>query len=286
MKYLDIRDAFFEELYIIMKKDKNVVLILGDQGANNLSKFFKEFPDRTINMGPMEQNIINVAAGLALNKKRVFIHAITPFITLRCFEQISLMLGLHNLPVTIVGSGTGIMYDHEGPTHHAIQDIALMNSIPNMTIYSPSDIDTMTKVMKMVYKIKGPSYIRFDYRGLNKDKIIKRYNYKKGFSVVKQSNSGYAIITTGMLLYEVLDSNVKIIDLYRIKPLNKKLLKELKNVKKLVVLEENIKDGGLTSIISKFISENHLNIKFYNIGFEDFIQDYGKREDLLSKYLK
>lgn len=294
MIYKDMRDAFFEELYKLMKKDKNVILLLGDQGASNLPHLIKKCPNQIINMGPMEQNIINVAAGLALNGKKVYIHAITPFITLRCFEQISLMFGLHNLPVTIVGSGTGIMYDHEGPTHHATQDIALMNSIPNMNIYSPSDTVSMAKFMQISYKLKQPCYIRFDYRALNGDNIIYdkiKHNFKDGLCVVKKGKKEtIATISNGKMLHNRLEINLdkeKVIDLYRMKPLNEKSLKNtLKGIKNIVILEENIKDGAMTSIISKFLCENNINVNFTSFGLEDFVQDYGKREELLNKFIK
>ncbi len=128
--YTDTRDAFFEELYLLAVADNNVILIHGDQGAETFKKFRQIIPGQIINGGIAEQNLIGVAAGLALGGKKVFVHAIAPFITLRCYEQIKNDLGLMGLPVTLVGIGAGYSYGDAGPTHHAVQDLSILRAIP------------------------------------------------------------------------------------------------------------------------------------------------------------
>ena len=283
MLYIDMRDAIFEELYKIALKDKDVILLLGDQGAGSFQKFRDNIPDQIINLGPTEQNIVGVASGLALCGKRVFIHGITPFITLRCFEQINLDLGLPNLPVTIIGIGAGFSYSHEGPTHHSIQDVGIFKTIPNLTIYNASDTISLANFTKIIYENPKLTYIKFDHQQLPLvyDKI--KHNFNDGLARIK--NETNLIITTGNMVHKALEISkqidIGIIDLYRITPLNKKLLlKYLKRVKNVIVLEEHLECGGIGSTIADFICDNNLQIGFKRFGLKDYIQDYGKREDI------
>jgi len=283
MLYIDMRDAIFEELYKIALKDKDVILLLGDQGAGSFQKFRDNIPDQIINLGPTEQNIVGVASGLALCGKRVFIHGITPFITLRCFEQINLDLGLPNLPVTIIGIGAGFSYSHEGPTHHSIQDVGIFKTIPNLTIYNASDTISLANFTKITYQNPKLTYIKFDHQQLPLlyDKI--KHNFNDGLARIK--NETNLIITTGNMVHKALEISkqidIGIIDLYRITPLNKKLLlKYLKRVKNVIVLEEHLECGGIGSTIADFICDNNLQIGFKRFGLKDYIQDYGKREDI------
>ena len=283
MLYIDMRDAIFEELYKIALKDKDVILLLGDQGAGSFQKFRDNIPDQIINLGPTEQNIVGVASGLALCGKRVFIHGITPFITLRCFEQINLDLGLPNLPVTIIGIGAGFSYSHEGPTHHSIQDVGIFKTIPNLTIYNASDTISLANFTKITYENPKLTYIKFDHQQLPLlyDKI--KHNFNDGLARIK--NETNLIITTGNMVHKALEISkqidIGIIDLYRITPLNKKLLlKYLKRVKNVIVLEEHLECGGIGSTIADFICDNNLQIGFKRFGLKDYIQDYGKREDI------
>src|SRR5687767_11856912 len=116
-QYTDMRDAFFEELFQIALKDRDVVVLMADQGAMTFKKFEEKIPNQLINVGIAEQNMISVAAGLALSGKKVFVHAIANFTTIRCYEQIKVDLSIMNLPVTIAGIGGGFAYGSDGPTH-------------------------------------------------------------------------------------------------------------------------------------------------------------------------
>src|SRR3989338_1388709 len=136
---IDIRDAFFDELFEIAKDDSNVVFITADMGAQSLIRFKGSLSSQFINVGVAEQNMISIAAGLALVGKKVFVYTIIPFATLRCYEQIRNDLCCMNLPVTIIGVGPGFCYASDGPTHHATQDIAVMRVLPEITILNPSD---------------------------------------------------------------------------------------------------------------------------------------------------
>ena len=157
-----MRDAFFDELYEIAASDPDVLLLTDDQGAFGLERIKRELEGQYFNVGIAEQNLVSVAAGLALGGKRPFIYGISTFMTMRCFEQINVDLCCHKLPVTIVGSGAGYMYSGDGPTHHATQDIGILRTLPGMNIFSPSDAVMTAKLARIAHESAGPNYIRIE----------------------------------------------------------------------------------------------------------------------------
>ena len=157
---MDFRDAFFDEICKIASEDKDVMVLTADMGAFGLDKFKDAFPTRYINLGIAEQNMVNVAAGLALGGKKVFIYAIATFATYRCYEQIKLNLCDMGLPVTIIGAGPGISYGWDGPSHLCLYDIPIMQVLPEMTILSPSNVLEARKAARIGYECPTPVYIR------------------------------------------------------------------------------------------------------------------------------
>ncbi len=157
---IDTRDAFFDELYAIAMEDRNIMFLTADMGAFSLAKFKKDLPEQYINVGVAEQTLVSVAAGLALGGKRVFIYAMAAFITQRCYEQIKIDLCQMRLPVTIIGSGPGLTYGSEGPTHHAINDVAIMKVLPEMMIITPRDPEEAKEAARIAYGRQMPVYIR------------------------------------------------------------------------------------------------------------------------------
>ena len=136
---MQMRDFFINEIYNAAKKNKNIILITNDQGAQSLDKFRKDLPKQFINAGISEQNIITAAAGMAQQKKKIFVYSIASFITLRCLEQIKLDVNLMKLPVTIFGVGASYSYDSAGPTHHSIEDISILRTMKNLEIFLSSN---------------------------------------------------------------------------------------------------------------------------------------------------
>ena len=291
--FVDMRDAFFDKLYDIAKKDKNVIFLTADMGAFSLERFKKDLKSQYFNVGVAEQNMVSIAAGLALSGKKVFIYSIVPFAVQRCYEQIKVDISLMNLPITIIGSGPGYSYNSDGPTHHASQDMANIRVLPNMTILSPSDSDMAKACAVISYKSDSPVYVRLD-KGKYHSLYPKTYDYNEGIGDLKKGTD-LTIISTGVVVHKVLevakelgkksiDSGV--VDLYRAKPLNeKKLLNILKNSKKVVTIEETTIVGGLGSIISEFLVDNNLQIPLKRIGSPDkYCYIYGDREYIHSKY--
>lgn len=290
---IDIRDAFFNEVYAIALKDPNVIFLTADMGAFSLNAFKKDLSSQYINVGVAEQNLVSIAAGLALGGKKVFIYSIAPFVTQRCYEQIKIDLSCMRLPVTIIGSGPGITYSSDGPTHHAIQDVAIMRALPEMTILNPSDPATATAAARISYKNDGPVYIRID-----KGKLPLLYDNEEDFSdglALLKKGRDLMIIATGIIVHQafkVVDELAKhsidagIIDLYRIKPINEKLLLSvIEKSNRIVTLEEHSIIGGIGSAICEILVDRGKVLPLKRIAIADKnCVGYGDREWMHSFY--
>ena len=286
-----MRDAFSGSLYALARQDKNIVLITSDTGAICHDEFKKNLSSQYINIGIAEQNMVGVAAGLAMSGKIVFIYGIVPFATMRCYEQIRIALSCMNLPVAIVGVGAGLDYSTLGPTHHGYEDIALMNLLPNMNVYSPSDSLMAGFMAQACYKQPGPKYVRLDRRGVPLIyRNTKQINIRKGYTVLKEGLDGYIIATGRMVLTALAAAkelssaslSIGVIDLFRIKPLNKTMLwPVINNSRFLITLEEHFVSCGIGSILAQFLAENNANISLKAIGLDNvFCRKYGSREYL------
>lgn len=294
MSDIDIRDAFFDELYNIAKEDPSIVFLTADMSAHSLIRFQKDLSSQYINVGVAEQNMISVAAGLALGGKTVFAYGITPFVTLRCYEQIKIDLCCMNLPVTLIGSGTGYTYYSDGPTHHATHDIAVMRTLPEMTILNPSDPVTASAFARLAYKTPGPKYIRMDKGKLPQIYDEKDNDFSNGLACLRKGQ-GLTIISTGIMVHQVFkvaeelakcSVEAGIVDLYRITPVNVGLLLRLvEKSKRIVTVEENSITGGIGSLVSEVLADNGRTIPLKRIAIQDeHCFKYGDREWMHSLY--
>lgn len=284
MQYQDMRDAFFEELFQIASNDRDVILLIADQGAKSLKKFEEKIPNQLINVGIAEQNMISVACGLSLSGKKVFVHAIANFTTLRCYEQIKVDLSIMNLPVTIAGVGAGFTYGSDGPTHHANQDIAAMRAIPGIRILNASDTVSLAAFPHLAYQIPKLTYIRFD-KGNFTPLYPRNHNFVDGLNEIIKGKDA-VIIGTGIMVQiavkiaHQLKPKAGVIDIYQLKPLNeKKLSKLLSSYKNIIILEEHLSYGGLATIVADMLADSFIHKKFLRIGLPDencFV--YGSRD--------
>jgi transketolase len=292
-----MRKTSLECIYQMAKKDNRIVFIGSDLGAGVLSDFRKEMQDRFFMEGVSEANIIGMAAGFALEGKIVYVSTIATFITRRCFEQNVLDLGLHNLKVRLIGVGGGLVYAPLGPTHLAIDDIAIMRTIPNMTIVAPCDAQEMKRLMYQTVDYPGPMYIRVAKGGeqiVSSDKI----SFKIGRAISMRKGSDALIITTGITLKLALDAakeleknklKIGILHLHTIKPLDKKtILSEIKKVPFVVSIEEHSIIGALGSCIAEILTETNfrkLKKRFVRIALPDeFPKGYGSQESMMKRY--
>lgn len=160
-----MRNAFIEELVALARKHPQVALIVGDLGYSVIEPFADQFPDRFINAGVAEQNMTGLAAGMASEGYHVFTYSIANFPTFRCAEQIRNDVAYHNLPVTVVAVGGGLAYGALGYSHHAVQDYALMRTMPNMVLAAPGDPMEVRATMRYLVENPGPSYLRLGKAG-------------------------------------------------------------------------------------------------------------------------
>jgi len=286
---VEMRDAFIEKLFLRAQKDSNIVILSNDFGAPSLDKFRKALPRQFINAGISEQNIISVAAGMAMQGKRVFVYSIASFITLRCYEQIKIDLCVMNLPVTIFGVGPCYSYGPDGPTHHATEDIAIMRVLANMSIYSPSDANVAASIVLHILDATSPVYVRLD-RGKWPLLYGRDTSFLDGFAVLREGGD-ICIVSTGIMTHRALEVaemlmersiNVSVIDLYRLKPLQKSLLLGvLARYKRIVTLEEHAINGGLGSLIIELLVDADVQRPVKRCAISDeLLYAYGNRDAL------
>lgn len=272
------------------KLDKNVVIVSADMGAPSLDKFRRNLPSQFVNVGIAEQNAITIAAGLTLAGKKVFAYCITPFITLRCLEQIRIQMGMMRLPITIVGIGAGLSYEKSGPTHHILEDVAIMRSLPNITINSISDSVMASCFAEISYKMKMPNYIRLE-RHIFPNIYDKKTDFSKGLAVLKESRDCY-VVSTGCMTHLAIDitkklNKIGVIDIYTIPIKENLFLQKIKGIKKIITLEENFLAGGLGSVVCEILSDHNIHIPVKRIGLpltKGYCYKYGSREDLRNYY--
>jgi transketolase len=289
---IDIRDAFFDELYSIAREDGSVIFMTADMGAFSLERFRRDFPDRFFNVGISEQNLVSTAAGLAMEGKRVFIYAIIPFITLRCLEQIKVDLCVMDLPVTVVGAGSGFTYSSDGPTHHAIEDVSVMRALPGMTIYNPSEQTTAQAAARCAWQAAGPVYVRLD-KGMWPVLHYSDINLSRGLAQARKGTE-VLIIATGCMVHAALQAadtlresgmDPGVVDLFRLKPVSEELVEIAKGYKRVVTLEEHTLPGGMGSAVLELFSDNSLLIPVKRLGIPDsYLKGYGDRKWMNEQY--
>ncbi|MCM8805049.1 MAG: transketolase [Candidatus Omnitrophica bacterium] len=290
-----LREKLIEEIYKIMKKDKNIFFLTDDFGAKALDKLRRDFSERFINIGIAEQNLINIAIGLAYEGFTVFCYGISTFITMRCYEQLrnlSLFAELKEFNINIIGVGTGYSYELSGPTHHCVEDISIMKTLPNFMIFSPSNEFILKYIVDFSIECKKPKYIRLEGKPLKKFTYIykKKNNFSDGLSILKEGKDFY-IIGTGNMTHRAIEVaeelekykiNAGVIDLYRIKPINSELLIEIvKNVRGIITIEEHLLAGGMGSAILEVLADNQINLPVKRFGVRDkYLYAYGGRENI------
>lgn len=283
MQIKAMRDVFLLSIYEKMAEDTAIFFVTADFGSPILDKIRADYPERFINVGIAEQNLINVSVGLALEGFTVYAYAIAPFITMRCYEQIrvniSVLSSVREMNINIIGVGAGVSYAMSGPTHHCLEDLSIMKTLPNIEVFSPSDYVTAEAYVERTLSIKKPKYIRFDAKPMiSLAESIENIN--DGFRVLKEAKK-LAIISTGYMTQKISeiieDFDVKSIDIYNINNYNKdKLTNTLKNIETIITIEEGfINCGGLDAEINF----NFKDKKIINLGFEKkYTFEIGDRE--------
>lgn len=259
-----MRTAFIEQLVKEAAINKNIFLIVGDLGYSVVEIFADKYPNRFLNAGIAEQNMIGVAAGLAKEGYNVYVYSIGNFPTLRCMEQIRYDVAYHDLNVKIVSVGAGYAYGSLGASHHATEDIGMMRSIPNMVVCSPGDPVEARFITRISANYYGPMYLRLGKAG---EKVIHESSIEELYigdiiSVIQNTGSKRALLVSGSILdYAIKKVNEQreLIDIYSvpfIKPLNDGQLRVIANkYSNITILEEHQKSCGVGSAIIEVISD-------------------------------
>lgn len=287
------RDAFFDRLYELAREDKDIVIVAADMSAPALDKFRTELPGQFVNVGIAEQNAIQIASGLAMAGKKAFAYAISPFITLRCLEQIRVSNGIMKIPITIVGMGTGFSYCSDGPTHHLIEDLAVMRAFPNVRIMTITD--TVMAAAAAGFSSAGG---RTTYVRLDKDVYPEIYGPQDEFQegVAKILDGDRFVVSCGPMLHvarEAIESlgleNVGLIDLYSL-PVNARgLLACIEGAEALLTVEEHFLPGGLGSAVLETLCDHRIALPVRRVGMDagqgyQYCYKYGGREVIRGHY--
>lgn len=293
MNNISQRDAFWNKIYEIAKVNRDIVIVSADMGAPALDVIRKDLASQFINVGIAEQNAITVAAGLTLTGKKVFVYAIVPFITLRCLEQIRVECAIMKIPITLVGVGAGFGYDDSGPTHHLIEDIAILRALPDIEINNITDSIMAECFAEISCKSKVTNFIRLHRQSLP-NIYTKEHDFNQGLGVLNEGKD-YYIISTGAMTHSALEIvkklkkekiNVGLIDVYTF-PAKTYLLDIIKNAKKLVTIEENFLPGGLGSIVAEMLVDNDMLKPIKRIGLshdKGYCYKYGGQQVIREYY--
>lgn len=249
---IDMRDAFFITLLEEARKDESLVVLTGDHGAFPLVDFARELPKQYFNVGIAEQNMVSVAAGLAAAGLNPFVYGIAPFVSIRVLEQLTLDVCANSLPVHIVSVGAGFTYSTDGPTHHGLQDLAAVSSIPGMTILNSSDPANTAEFVRRAIRARQPHYLRIEkekLENLGRSETIEQA-MDKGFSRIKAPNSAEVVVLSSGIMthtaleviarvYDSFSLRIDLVDLHQISPFPRNLIGTLRGYSSIYVIEDS-----------------------------------------------
>ena len=282
-----MRNSFATEITKLAYKNKKIVLLSGDIGNRLFDNFRKLNKNRFYNCGIAEACMTGIASGIASSGLLPITYTITPFNTMRCLEQIKLDICYPNLPVIIVGTGSGLSYASLGSTHHSLEDIAILRSIPNINILCPSDPTEVKQLLRDALKIKKPVYIRLGKKNEPNFSKIKKFGLMHLIFKGKKN----CLINVGSILGNVMQaSNLmkkkkishSVYDLRYIKPIDKTSLKIIfKKYKNIFVIEEHYENGGAYStIIEEYNKIKDKRNNIFSIGIKNnFIKYCGDQKN-------
>jgi len=291
-----MRKTCLEMVYALAQKDERIFFIGSDLGFETLKEFKENIPERFFMEGVSEANLVGMGCGLAREGKIVYVNTIATFLSRRCFEQIVLDAGLHNANIRLIANGGGLVYAPLGPTHLAIDDIAILRTIPGMTIVAVADAEEMRRFMPQTVDYSGPIYIRL---AKGHDPIVTKdeWGFEIGKAIVAREGDDALIITTGITLgiaqraAETLSTEgieTTILHNHTIKPLDKEtILKYCERISTIMVIEEHSTIGGLGSAVAEIVAEANFETpkQFKRIGVPDVFPDiYGSQNDHLDRY--
>ena len=286
-----MRDQYIRTLYELAKNDPRIYALISDNGAIVYDKYKETFPDRLINIGIAEATMISVAAGMASCGKIPFTYTISSFLTMRAYEQIRNDVCLQKMNVKLVGIGCGFVYTYLGPTHHALEDIAIMRALPGMIVLSPCDSKEVDKATRAAARVNGPVYLRLA-TGQTPDIYDKECDFELGKAVELRSGNDLTLISTGVMVFESLKAadllekkglKTRVINIHTIKPIDQAaILKAARETKGIITIEDHSINGGLGGTVCEVIAQSkQKSAPVMCLGIKDvFEHEYGTLDEL------
>ncbi|MGI6727106.1 MAG: transketolase family protein [Anaerovoracaceae bacterium] len=287
------RKAYGETLAALGADNNNIVVLDADLSGSTMTKLFaKENPNRFFNVGIAEQNLYGIAAGMAASGKTVFASTFAIFATGRAFEIIRNSIGYPHANVKICATHAGVTVGEDGGSHQSIEDIALMRTIPGMTVICPADAVSTENLIKAVAEMDGPAYVRL---GRSAVPVLYREedSFEIGKAVTLREGKDFTIIATGIMVNEALTAaealveqglDIRVIDMHTIKPIDEAaIIKAAKETKGIITAEEHTVMGGLGSAVAEVVVRN-CPVPMDFIGIKDMFGQSGKPAELLKEY--
>jgi transketolase len=289
-----MRNTFAEELTSLAKQDTRVVLLSGDIGNKLFDKFKAVDPSRFYNCGVAEANMMGVAAGMALSGLRPVVYTITPFTTTRCFEQIRVDACYHKAPVVIVGTGSGLSYAELGPTHHSLEDLAILRTLPGMRVLAPCDTTELRLALRAALHEDGPVYIRIGKKG-EPDIHLQSPDFRIGKAIVVRGGTDIALIAAGTIMPEVVKAadllaecgiSAEVVSFHSVKPLDQAYLENTcRRLKLIATIEEHSRIGGLGGAVAEWRASRREAPLQVTFGTDDeFMHEVGSQDYARAKY--
>ena len=291
-----MRERCLKTIFELARRDERVVFIGSDLGVGVLNEFKQAIPERFFMEGVSEQNLVGVAAGLAMEGRVVYLNTIATFLTRRCFEQVAVDLCLHNVNVRLIASGGGVVYAPLGPTHLAIEDIAICRALPNMTVVAPADEVEMIRFVHASLDHQGPIYVRV---AKGHDPIVTTDTgpFVIGKAVPMRDGTDALLVTTGVGLQvchaaadrlKAAGVSAAVLHFPTIKPFDTEALAAFtERVRAVVTVEEHTVIGGLGGAAAEFLAESDLltGRRFKRVGIPDvFPAGYGSQDGMMRRY--
>ncbi len=288
-----LRETYVDLLLEYARKDPRLVILEADLSkAAGTPRFAREFPDRTINVGIAEANMVGVAAGLAAMGKIPFTHTFTAFATRRCCDQVTLSVAYAKLNVKLMGSDPGVTAELNGGTHMSMEDVSIMRNIPGMIIYEPVDSAQLIKIFPQILETPSPVYIRLLRRN-----AVKVYDESREFTLGKgtviREGADVTVFASGILVAEAIKAaealagqgiSAEVINLHTIKPLDQELvIRSAKKTGAVVTAENHSIIGGLGSAVAEVLGENY-PVPVVRVGVCDHFGEVGLTDFLMKKY--
>ncbi len=292
---LGSRGVFGQAILALGETKHNLMVLSADlRNSSGLDRFRNAYPDQFVDVGIAEQNMIGVAAGLAKEGYCVFATSFAPFIAMRSGDQIRMNMGYMNLNVKAVAIGSGLSMAMLGNSHYGIEDLAVMRSIPNLTVVSPADCVEIVKTVYAASEYDRPMYIRLTGAANNPIVYTEDYDYEIGKAITLREGSDITIIANGTMVYESLEAakvldeqgiSSRVVNMHTVKPLDITVIdKAIATSRMIVTIEEHSIIGGLGSAIAEHKSEWQNAPPQLIIGLPDYFGKTGEYRYLLEKY--